>query len=348
VTRPRVGLALSGGGPKGAFTVGALNAVRDRLAASKFEAVSGTSTGALIATCVAAKRWALLDEIYSNTRTEDIVVPEAEKTAFFLDLLGLDGPRGALLAAVIQGRRNAFDTRPLLELIRRHADFDWIRSVASETFLSFSTVDLQSGAIEAFNNRDHSAGQLQLALLASANQPVLTPPVAIPGRTHQFVDGGVREYLPLLPLLESGVDLDLVIAVANSPLSPRAIAGAYDGVLDILGRTIDLFSTDVGASDLSEARLKNALARVLANADAAGYSREPLLKDVDEEVTRAVDGRRPVRILLIDPPNHLEDDPGISGLEFDPAKMRRAMEMGRARAVSILDREGIQTPADDE
>jgi predicted patatin/cPLA2 family phospholipase len=48
--KPKIGLALSGGGSKGAFTVGVLKVVDQMLDPSPYAVISGTSTGALIAT----------------------------------------------------------------------------------------------------------------------------------------------------------------------------------------------------------------------------------------------------------------------------------------------------------
>ena len=46
--KPRIGLAISGGGSKGAFSVGAFQAIDAGLSAFPYPVISGTSTGSLI------------------------------------------------------------------------------------------------------------------------------------------------------------------------------------------------------------------------------------------------------------------------------------------------------------
>jgi len=193
---PRIGLALSGGGSKGAFTVGALKVIRQELGATSVPIISGTSTGALIGTLLAMNDWSTLVDVYSNIRTENIVFPP-------LDLSKTTGLEAVFLGAwvLLLGRRGIFGTSALEDSIDANVDFSAVKGSYPDTLLIYNTVDLQTGNVRFFNNRDDDRDTLRKALLASSNMPVFTNPVEIsdeePGEPHQYVDGGVREFLPL-------------------------------------------------------------------------------------------------------------------------------------------------------
>jgi predicted acylesterase/phospholipase RssA len=57
--KPRIGLALSGGGAKGAFTVGVLKVIDQLLDPAPYPAISGTSTGSLVGTLL-QHGWAVI------------------------------------------------------------------------------------------------------------------------------------------------------------------------------------------------------------------------------------------------------------------------------------------------
>ena len=67
----RTGLAISGGGSKGAFAVGAIEYLVEQ--GCHFDLVSGTSTGALIAPLVAIGDITALTKLYTSVKTKDIV-----------------------------------------------------------------------------------------------------------------------------------------------------------------------------------------------------------------------------------------------------------------------------------
>ncbi len=327
----RVGLALSGGGAKGAFTVGALKVIRQRLpgANPSFPVLSGTSTGSLIATLLATNDWTTLVKIYSTVTTPNIVNPHYALVATVL------GPEAVLFAAAVIGGTAIYDTAALKGTIHNNVDFNRIKGAYPGTLLLYSTVDLQTGEVSTFNNKDHSATMLEKALLASSSMPVLMDPVTITagGATHQYVDGGVREFLPLGAIFDSGVDLDLIIAISTAPLSPRANQDEYTKIVDVLGRTIDLFDTEVGSNDYFGAQEYNAMLRMIANAEALGVDRDDLLQDIPDEILEKLADKRPVPVVLVAPKDHLD----LDSLDFDPDAMKALMDQGLATAKKTLD-----------
>jgi NTE family protein len=317
---PRIGLALGGGGAKGAFTVGALKVVRQKLGAETFSVISGTSTGALIGTLLAIDDWTTLVDIYSNVSTGNIVNPHHALVA------SVAGPEAVLFAAAVLGGRAIYDTAALRATISANVDMRDVLNASPDTLLIYNTVDLQTGQVATFDNRTHGVRVLSDALLASASMPVLMDPVPITvdEETHQYVDGGVREFLPLGAVFASDVPLDRILAISTAPLDARRQPGSFDKITDILGRTVDLMDVEVGANDYGGAQLFNAILQMIANAAAAGVSKAQLLRGIPDNVRPRIKDKAAIPITIIAPRDHLD----LDSLDFDPAKMRDVMDLG--------------------
>ena len=324
----RIGLALGGGGAKGAFTVGALKVVRQQLGVTRFPVVSGTSTGSLIGTLLAIDDWSTLVDIYSNVATRNIVDPHHALVA------KVAGPEAVLFAAAVLGGRAIFDTAALRATITANVDMRDVVAAQARTLLIYNTVDLQSGERVTFDNRRHDAATLLEALLASASMPVLMDPVEITqdAMRHQYVDGGVREFLPLGALFDSGVPVDRVLAISTAPLVAKRLPGRQDRITDILARTVDLLDVEVGANDYAGAQLFNAILRMIENAAAAGVSRRALLAGIPADVRPRLQGKVAVPLTIIAPQDHFDFD----SLDFDRDKMQAATALGVEAAKRAL------------
>jgi len=325
---PRIGLVLSGGGAKGAFTVGALKVVRQKLGVDTFPVISGTSTGSLIGTLLAIDDWSTLVDIYSNVQTQNIVNPHHALVA------AIAGPEAVLFAAAVLGGRAIYDTTALRATIAANVDMQAVVDAFPETLLIYNTVDLQTGRSTPFANRDFGKKVLLEALLASASMPVLMDPVPITvdGTTHQYVDGGVREFLPLGALFASDIEVDQIIAISTAPLEARRTPADYDKITDILARTVDLLDVEVGANDYQGAQLYNAILKMLENAKAAGLSRSALLQGIPDAVKPTIKDKVSIPITVIAPKDHLD----LDSLDFDPAGMRAVMALGLEAAKTAL------------
>lgn len=325
---PRVGLALSGGGAKGAFTVGVLKVVRQKLGVTRFPVISGTSTGSLVGTLLAIDDWSTLVDVYSNVTTESIVNPHHALVA------SIAGPEAVLFAAAVLGGRAIYDTAALRATIQANVDMKDVVDAYPGTLLIYNTVDLQTGLSVAFSNKDHGKAVLLDALMASASMPVLMDPVEITvaGRTHQYVDGGVREFLPLGAVFASDVPVDQIIAISTAPLAARKRSGDYDKITEILGRTVDLMDVEVGANDYSGARLYNAILKMIENGAANGVAKAALLRGIPDEVKSSIADKVSIPITIIAPADHL----AIDALDFDPPKMRAAMALGVEAAKQVF------------
>lgn len=325
--RAKTALVISGGGSKGSFAVGALKYLVGELGL-EFDVLSGTSTGALIAPLLAAQgKGALptLEREYTSVRTSDI--------------LG-----GSLIWRVITGQPSFHHSDPLRRRIEQNLTDAVFRQILdSGRQLVVATTNLKTGAlvyhqtgapipsadtVVPVTRREH----LVAAMLASATIPVAMQPIEVEGgagRADPFVDGGVREYAPIEVAIDAGaVDVCCLILAPEMKVRPE-YAKRYGNVLDVLQRTIDLLSQEVGESDVKLSQLYTR-AVVYLNAVRAAL----LAEGVDPEaVARAFDGcevpspfagKLAVSLRIVRPKQMLRGDT----LEFTPADMRWNLEYG--------------------
>jgi len=253
-------LALSGGGASGAFGAGFLNGWSHRGDRPTFKIVTGVSTGALMApfAFLGQAYDGALREFYTTTRTGDI---------FLL---------GSILRQLLVGEAIA-DTGPLMRLIERHVDADFMRQIARShergRRLYIGTTDLDTRRFVVWNmgliaksGRPESLELFRKVMLASASIPVAFPPVffdvEVQGRRfdEMHVDGGVgarvffNEGLFTSSVLRTrggiGQAREDIFVIHNGQLmsSPepvrRSIPAISTRVIDVTGRTAvrgDLF-----------------------------------------------------------------------------------------------------------
>lgn len=294
-------LITSGGGAKGAFSVGALKVIRRAI--TRFDLISGTSTGSLIAAMVAAGRTDALEDVYRNTVNADILRPDN------------------LIENMQRGLPYIYDTGPLQQQIERHIDAAAFAQVVNSGMpLCLNAVSLQTGRITVFTTApvsqnpalfdvrpvtDHHG--LVQALLASSNQAAFMKPVELDGQ--QFADGGNREVIPSRVVVSnlSFTEDHTIFVLSNNPHELMPVAEKFTSFLSVLFRAVSLFIQEVRENDLD------------------------LLSSYKFR------SQAQVRIFYIHPAEELDPD-FPTGLRFDKLRMRHWMQLGEARAADILAR----------
>lgn len=327
-------LVVSGGGSKGAFAVGVVDHLVNQLGV-QFDFVAGTSTGALIAPLVVTGDIAKLVDIYTSVKTDDIL-------------------RSRQLSQVLNAN-SLYDVNPLFDLIQ-----DTITPARAHTILNskkqmvITTVCLQTSKVTYFasgpaltaipavpviqlTDRTH----LMRAVLASADQPILMPPVQIPkprgaNPIRQYVDGGVREVAPLKIAIDNGADV--IYAIVLSP-DPKPVENKeFKGLFSIAGRTVSTFIDDVASNDVKIAQLYTESVNYWLEVRAKLVADQGMTEALAEAFLAApatqnpLQGKRPITLHVIRPLAKLADN----SLEFDPAEMAVMMQKGRDRTQALL------------
>lgn len=309
----RLAIVLSGGGAKGAFQVGVLDALVNGHGVRP-AIVVGTSTGAIQALGVAQDNVSGLLEVWLSLRGNRDIYRE----------------RG-IAGSVIFGQKAIYDATPLRRLLNRFTDV--ARLQASAVDLRLGVVSLQSGE---FRTIDKATPNIPDWVYASCAVPVFFDPLETSDR-QQWVDGGVRDVTPL------GAALDLnpsaVLVIRASPASRPAATRHYGGLIPIGLRAVSLLQAEVGRNDLANTGLINDMlaardgvfAALEANGSSAAEAGRLLLP-----LDRQLAAYRFAQVRVIEPEEEYSDT-----LEFDPAKIRRAVDGGRAavaRAWPMIER----------
>ena len=187
-------LALSGGGPNGAFGAGFLKGWSESGQRPVFKIVTGVSTGAMIAP------FAFLGSAYDD-RIEHFYTTTATRDVFSM-------PRSVLLQ-VLRGEAVA-DSAPLAALIASDLDMPLLQQIAAAHAegrrLYIGTVDLDAQRFVVWNmgliatsGHPQALELFHRVMLASASIPVAFPPVLFevelrsggPLYDEMHVDGGV-------------------------------------------------------------------------------------------------------------------------------------------------------------
>jgi NTE family protein len=266
--RPKIGLALAGGGPLAAvYEIGVLAALEESiegLDVNDADIYVGISAGGIIAAALAngiTPHQMCRLFIESDVKAADgaplfnpeiLLRPagaELRKRAAMLPGLLLGGlfhyarhPHSVL--ASFERLKEALPTGVLSgEGIHRYLKATFARAGRSNDFrklrnkLVIVATDLDSGAAVRFGEPGWDATPISRAVQASAAVPGLFPPVEING--HHFVDGALRKSMHASIALEAGVNV-LFCVNAIVPYNARGSAAklADGGLLDVLSQTL--------------------------------------------------------------------------------------------------------------
>ncbi|MBH0238034.1 patatin-like phospholipase family protein [Methylobrevis sp. L22] len=233
-----VNLALQGGGAHGAFTWGVL----DRLLEDGrigFEAISGTSAGAMNAVVLAAGleaggldgARAALDRFWRSVSLEGRIA--GPRTSLIESWFGawrmpFDVPRFPffdLLSRVASPYDlNPLNINPLRDLVAEQVDFDKVRS-CRKLKLFISATNVATGKIKVFTNAELTPE----AVMASACLPFLFQAVEVDG--EHYWDGGYMGNPALFPFFGMTKTPDILLVQIN-PIERREVPREAQGIVE--------------------------------------------------------------------------------------------------------------------
>ncbi len=191
-------IVLDGGGARGAYQVGAWKALEEE--GIKYNAVSGTSVGALNGAMMAMRDLGIAEKLWLDMKFSRVMdVDDRTMSDLFRgNLLGLDLKNlGAGLKRAFSD--GGFDVTPLRNLISESVDYERLQSSGIDFYIStYSVTDKEGLDLSA---RGLGEAELLDMLLASAYFPVFKHE---PLGGKKYTDGGAFNVFPISPLLESG------------------------------------------------------------------------------------------------------------------------------------------------
>lgn len=338
--RPRIGLALSGGGARGCAHVGVLKVLEELRIPVDY--IAGTSMGAIVGglyssglsaaeveEVLAAMDWETIAED-EQPRRDRVYRRKQDDQRYVMNLeIGLDGwvlPRG-----LRSGQRFTFElhrhTWPVVDI----RDF-------SELPVPFKAVavDLETGERVLLDR-----GSLPLAMRASMSIPGVFTPVELGGRL--LVDGGIVANLPIDVVRAMGADVVIAVNIGDRlvgrdelgsmvAVTSQAMTISSSQSVEALLPTADLVLTPQvagrGALDFSDVE------GVIGEGEAEARRHTDVLADLalpEEEYARYLEQKRPPA-----PAPHQVSRVELRGLErVDERIVRRVMETGAGEPLQL-------------
>ena len=274
----RAALVLGGGGAKAAFQVGVVSYLY-QIFGLRPHIITGTSVGALNAAKLAEggepPAGLRLEELWRTIRGDADVYQDSDELEAlkdeagdlpgapddFLDWLALVG--NVLIGpiayidlfldlgdlSVLSQVTNLYDQDGLQSMVEEHLDPDLVAT--SGALLRLASVDLLSGRLRYFTetgailNRTFDevapagTAPLHLAVLASSAIPAAFKRVRIHG--YDYIDGAVREDVPLRAALELNPSHVIVVTTSPSRFGPGGLVPLDEIPDDLIPRALDIF-----------------------------------------------------------------------------------------------------------
>lgn len=242
-------IALEGGGARGAYQVGAWRALEE--AGIRYNAVSGTSVGAINGALMAMRDLPQAEQIWKDIRFSQIInVDDADMGRIMSGgFENLEQVKSAFqtIKNIIQDR--GLDVEPLRNLLAERVDEEKIRNSGVELFLTtVSITDKKELEIDA---RDLAPGELKDMIMASAYHPAFKQ---TPLGGKSYADGGFYDLVPISALISRGYK-NLIVMRLNSFGIERRVKIPEDVTITTIAPNADLgnvlnFSSDQSAVNM--------------------------------------------------------------------------------------------------
>lgn len=210
-----VALCLEGGGARGAYQAGVVTTLYEY--GYRFNAVTGTSIGALNAVMVAQDRFSEAYKLWETMEFSNVFDFDSKTAEGIAKGDFSNGNMRKLLSAIKKAVQNkGLDTSRIKGLLQNFVDEDILRDSPIE--FGIMTVSLNELKPFPLYKEDMPEGTVASYIMASANFPGFEK---IQIGENTFVDGGAYDNLPLNMLTDKGyTDIIAVETMSNMPKKP--------------------------------------------------------------------------------------------------------------------------------
>lgn len=355
----KVGLVLSGGGARGAYQAGVLQAIAEIRAqypeCRQIRVITGVSAGAINAAFMAANCDAELEAVQRMTRMWRALTSEQvfRTDAFSLGRIGLKWLTDATFGSLKKRKqaKSLLDTSPLCELLEKHIRFERIpEHIAAGrlggfavTALNYSTSHSISfvDARSEYQTWDRTRRRSEATtigvnhVMASAALPLFFPPVAVDDGF--FGDGSLRNTAPLSPAIHLGAGKVIVISVRRPEEKAKFVStGGEPSIARVLGVMLNALMMDATEFDMERLqRINSTLTHVPSSIRNDLHLRriDSLWLRPSEDIGFLASGQFDklppvVRYLMAGIGNSKESSELTSYLLFDPEYCGKLVELG--------------------
>lgn len=226
-----IGLFLGGGGAKGVWQYEQL----EKLFASGYcpDMIFGTSVGALHAALIGTGQFTEGKSIW-NTISDRKIFRFSLKNILFTD--------------------GYYSYKPLEKLVKEYLIGKTVQVPFAVTVVERSTKEI---AYKFFKHGEVITDHTYKWILASAAMPVIWPSVEIDGK--YYVDGGIRDNVPLGTMIDSGIT-DITAITTENPFIFRNIGKVRKGIsgkIHNLSDTLDTYANELLRNDLATIKMYN-------------------------------------------------------------------------------------------
>lgn len=208
----KLGLVLAGGGGKGGYEIGVWKYLKEINLDKKISVISGTSVGGLNAALMGASDYKTAEYIWTNEIYDKILDAESKRN------------KNAAL----------FSRDGLIKIIDKYVNLSNIKQSGKQIFVTCYCLDNLTP--EYINLNKYNVEAIKKYLCATSAIPGVFQNEAINGKI--YVDGGVKDNVPLKPLLDEKCTHALIVNLDDKHQS-------YSG-FDI--KTVAVYpSTDLGS-----------------------------------------------------------------------------------------------------
>ncbi|MBK9511186.1 MAG: patatin-like phospholipase family protein [Cytophagaceae bacterium] len=245
-------LVLGGGSLKGAWQVGAIQAVLET--GFQPEMIYGISAGALNASFMVNEA----GHQFAKNKTVDWDLVNKKLLRFWLENITKPADIGILkskwslgIDTLMSRFDGLLDTNPLHEKLKKYIDLTTLRR---------SPIALKVGAVNINTGEMHYADPLEQHFLdylrASSSLPIIMPAIQIGGDyKNAFLDGGLREVVPVKKAIEDGATE--IYAIATHPKKRDMEPINYRNLLSLIDRIKDISVNQFENNDLEWAEHYN-------------------------------------------------------------------------------------------
>lgn len=243
-------IALEGGGARGAYQVGAWRALEE--AGVRYNAVSGTSVGAINGALMAMHDLHQAEQIWKDIRFSQIINVDDDTMGRIMSggFETLEQVKSAFHTIKNILLDKGLDVEPLRNMLAERVDEEKIRNSGVELFLT--TVSLTDKKELEIDAKDLAEGELKDMIMASAYHPAFKQ-APIGGKS--YADGGFYDLVPISALISRGYK-DLIVLRLNSIGIERRVKIPADVNITTISPHADLgnmlnFSSDQSAVNMA-------------------------------------------------------------------------------------------------